>query len=68
MPAAALARFHEEVLADPDLQRRLLAEPDRRAFVALVVQLAHERGCEVEADDVEEGLLEARRTWLERWI
>jgi hypothetical protein len=66
--AAALARFQEAVLADTELQRRLLVATDRTVFVALVVQLAHERGCDVEPDDVEDGLRDGRRTWLERWI
>lgn len=68
MSAVALAWFQEVVVVDAVLQGRLLEVSDRRAFVALVVQLAHEHGYEVEPDDVDEGMRERRRTWLERWI
>jgi hypothetical protein len=68
MSADALAGFRHVVLGDTDLQRELLAAGERRRFVALVVERARGRGWDVGADDVEEGLRESRRAWLERWI
>lgn len=67
MPADDLARLREIVLADPDLQRRLLAA-GRREFVALVVGLAADRGLDVSDRDIDEAVTESRRAWYSRWI
>lgn len=68
MTAEDLARLREVVLADPDLQRRLLAAAGRREFAALVVGLAADRGLEVSDGDVDDALTESRRQWYSRWI
>ena len=68
MPADGLARLRAVVLADPELQRRLLAVRDRRDFVAAVVGLGRDRGLAVEAGDVEEAIADSRRTWYATWI
>lgn len=68
MPADDLARLRAVVLADTELQRRLLAVPDRRDFVASVVGLARDRGLSVDADDVEEAIADSRRRWYAAWI
>jgi hypothetical protein len=54
--------------ADEAAQRRLLATPERAAFVDAVVALAAERRLAVSPGDVEDALRAARRTWLERWV
>jgi hypothetical protein len=63
-----LAALRAEVLADRGLQARLLAVPERAAFVAAVVDLAAELGLDVVPADVEAALAAARRSWLERWV
>jgi hypothetical protein len=68
MSAEGLAGFRDAVLTDPGLQRELLAADGRARFISLVVDRARERGWGVEPDDVEEGLQQSRRAWLERWI
>lgn len=68
MGGDGLAALRELVLADPALHDRLLAVPDRPAFVAAVVAVAAERGLAVEGADVEAALVAARRSWLERWV
>lgn len=68
MGGDGLARLRELVLGDPALQDRLLAVPDRPAFVAAVVELAAERGLHVDGPQVEAALVAARRSWLERWV
>ena len=68
MPADDLARLQAAVLADPRLQQRLLAIPDRRQFVAAVVRLAGEQELQVSAEEVEHALAERRRGWYSRWI
>jgi hypothetical protein len=68
MSAGALARFHDAVLDDAELTRLLLAEGSRAAFVARVVELAADRGLDVEPADVEELLRDRRRDWQGRWI
>lgn len=62
-PSAAdgLARFRSIVLADPDLQGRLLAVPDRVGFVELVVRLAAKAGIDVRPADVDDALSASRR-------
>jgi hypothetical protein len=68
MSAEALAAFRRAVLRDPVLQRELLAVPDRRDFVAVVVARAGADGWDVARGDVEEALTAARRAWQERWL
>jgi hypothetical protein len=70
-PTAAdgLARFRSIVLADPALQCRLLAVPDRAGFVDLVVRLAAEAGIDVHPADVDDALSASRRAWYSSpWI
>lgn len=64
----AMERLRAIVLADRDVQARLLATPDRPAFVAAVVDLAAGHGVPVGAADVEAAMAAARRQWLERWV
>ncbi|HEV3365533.1 MAG TPA: hypothetical protein VG795_15590 [Acidimicrobiia bacterium] len=66
--AEALAGFRRAVLQDPLLQRDLLAVPDRRDFVAVVVARAVAGGWDVGPGDVEEALRAARRRWRDRWL
>lgn len=68
MGVDGLDRLVATVLADPALQERLLAVPERPAFVAEVVAVAAERDLDVTAADVEAALAAARRAWLERWV
>ncbi len=68
MPAEDLSRLQAEVLSDPELQQRLLAVPDRRRFVSLVVALAGERGLDVAAGEVDDALAGSRRSWYSTWI
>ena len=68
MPTEDLDRLRAAVLADPQLQQRLLAVRDRRAFVASVVAVAGELGLDVVAGDVEDALLQRRRAWYSTWI
>ncbi len=65
---ASLEHFRKVVLDDEDLLDRLRQSWNKKAFVALAVDLGRERGFNFTAGDVEEALREARRTWLERWI
>lgn len=68
MPTEDLDRLHAAVLDDPQLQRRLLAVPDRRAFVASVVAVAGELGLDVVAAEVEDAIVQRRRAWYSTWI
>jgi hypothetical protein len=68
VPADDLARLRELVLADPALQRRLLATAGRQEFVARVVALAAERGLDLKNREVDDALTERRREWYSRWI
>jgi Nif11 domain len=56
------------VVDDPALRTRLLAAPDRRAFVAEVIGIARAEGMSISADDVEEALRGAIRDHRERWV
>ena len=64
----ALREFHSVVLADPALQAELRQTVDRAAFVALVVLRARERGCALDAMDVEVALDAGSRAWMRQWI
>ena len=68
MASEDLARFSDDVVADPQLQDELLVATDRPSFVALVVEHARARGLDVEPEEVEEGLRARRRSWQERWM
>jgi hypothetical protein len=46
----------------------LLPVADREAFVAEVVEVAREHAIELSPDDVLEGLREASRRRLQRWM
>jgi hypothetical protein len=63
---SALQRFQAIVLADPALQRELRRAPDRASFIGLVLERAHERGCALEAAEVEAALVAAARDWMLR--
>jgi hypothetical protein len=63
-----LDALRSRVLADPALQERLLAEPDRARFVALVREVARADGLEVTEAEVEEALGAARRHHRDRWV
>ena len=63
-----LERFGQLVLAERELHDQLRATTDEKAFVALAVRLAAERGFEFTAAVVETALREHRRAWLERWL
>jgi hypothetical protein len=60
-------RLRDIVLSDIELQSRLLAI-DPASFVTEVVAIAAEHDMRIVATDVESALVDARRTWLERWI
>ncbi len=60
--------FRAIVLADRGIQQELLATTDRAGFVALVVERARDRGCDLGPDDVEQALRDARVAWMQRWI
>jgi hypothetical protein len=68
MPSDGLAAFRAEVVADRALQRSLLEHPGDATFPAFVASLARAHGHEVEVAEVERALVDARRTWLERWV
>jgi hypothetical protein len=65
--SAAIECLREAVLADPVLQERLRGLGPTE-FVIATVTVAGELGLELTEADVEEGLRQARREWLERWI
>jgi len=64
----AFDRFRELVFEDAELQAKLLATPDRGAFVELTVQLGRERGYEFDADLVESAIRRGRQAWNDRWV
>ncbi len=68
MTTDALDAFTAVVLADGALHDRLLAEPDRRRAVALLVAAAVDLGFDVTEADVTGAVAAARREWLERWV
>lgn len=65
---AQLESFRQAVLGDTALQQRLRATSDRSAFVRLVVEIGAEQGYRLVPEDIHEGMRQARREWLERWI
>ena len=68
METDTLAELRPLVVGDAVLCRRLLAAPDRGAFVAEVVALAHERGIAVSSADVVAALDAAMRRRRDRWV
>jgi hypothetical protein len=68
VPSPDLDRLIDLVLADETLQRRLLATPERPAFIDAVVSLSAERDLDVSPADVDDALRAAHRSWLERWV
>jgi hypothetical protein len=56
------------VVDDPLLRDRLVSTSDRGAFITEVIDVAQERGIELSAEQVVEGLRAARRRRLERWV
>jgi post-segregation antitoxin (ccd killing protein) len=68
MGVDALEHLRGLVIDDTAARVRLLAAPDREAFVAEVVEVARERGIELSAAQVVAGLDAARRRHRERWV
>ena len=68
MSAEGWTGFRTAVLADPALQRELLAVDAPEPFCALVVDRARDLGWDVEPNDVDEATRAARRAWNDRWI
>jgi hypothetical protein len=54
------------VVDDPSLRARLLAAPNREAFVADVVEVGREHGVRLSAEIVLDGLHAARKQ--QRWV
>ena len=63
-----LAAFVELVVADPDAWSPLQGIDSRDEFCSVVVAAAAHRGLHITADEVNRGLVSARRAWLERWV
>lgn len=68
MSASGFDRLRQRVVGDPVLEDRLLAAPDRIAFVATAVALGTELGLPVEAADVQAAVDAGRRSWYATWI
>lgn len=68
MAPEGFEKFRALVLQDASLQQRLKDTRDRATFIALTLQLGAERDCRFDAEDVEEALRAARRTWVRRWM
>lgn len=65
---AGVEELRRLVMADPELQSRLLAIPERATFVAAVVALAREHGLALTASDVEDALTDARQRLRGQWV
>lgn len=63
-----LERFRLWVLQHPELQQRLRNTNDRQVFIRLVLELGSEHCFQFSAPDVEDALLQARRSFFERWL
>ncbi|MBZ4420919.1 Nif11-like leader peptide family natural product precursor [Myxococcus sp. RHSTA-1-4] len=68
MPHEDFVRFRQLVLEDTALQESLMETADTQTFIALARRLGAERGCHFSAEDVQEAMRAARRTWRERWV
>ncbi|MGC5703853.1 aspartyl/asparaginyl beta-hydroxylase domain-containing protein [Pseudomonas sp. NFXW11] len=66
--AEAFAAFRQWVTQDPQLCRRLQAETDTQAFIALSLELAAERGWLFDADEVRSAMSRGRRQWQQQWL
>jgi hypothetical protein len=66
MSTAELRRFQQVVLADVGLQRELRGCLDQASFVALVIERARERGCALEATDIEAAFNATAHNWITR--
>jgi hypothetical protein len=64
----ALDDLRRLVIDDPALRGRLLSSPARQAFIDDVVDVAHEHGIDLSAEEVADALRTARRRSLERWV
>ena len=64
----ALAELRRLVVDDRGLRERLLAMSGRREFVDEVIDVARERGIELSADEVSDGLRAARRRHRRQWV
>jgi hypothetical protein len=56
------------VIDDEPLRSRLLAAPDRQAFIAAVIDVARGCGIALSADEVVEALSAARRRRQAQWV
>lgn len=65
--AADLEQFRQIVFRDQTLQRRLREVPGFKSFLALVLQLGKQHGCEFSIDDVRREAEANRKAWMERW-
>ena len=72
MPAeptpSGLDAFRRRVLRDPELQARLLAEPDPSRFPAAAVEAAAGVGIELSVEEVVAGLQAANQERAGQWI
>ena len=68
MVSAAIVELRRAVHSDQGLERRVQDAPDLETWVALVLEVAAERGLAVSRTEVEDAMNAARRAWLERWL
>lgn len=64
----AFERFRAQAVLDPALMEKLCAPNSIEACSALFVAVGAERGFRFTGEDVQAGLLSARRAWFERWV
>ena len=57
--------FRDIVLADEAMQKDLRGLPDRKEFIARVVELSREHGFELSSDDIENEMRLGSRVWTE---
>lgn len=67
-PQAMFERFKNMVFADDSLQYRLLATPDRKAFIEETVLAGSEHGLHFTEDEIVCAINHGRRAWFEQWI
>jgi hypothetical protein len=60
--------FYEHVLADKELQEKLISIDDMEVFKQVTVELAASEGYTVSIDEISSSLQNKRRAWLERWL
>lgn len=61
-------KFRQLVLRDHTLQTRLSGLPTDAIFTELVLAAGVEHGFEFTAAELNQALMEARRSWIERWV